>query len=795
MSNPLRARIALERLEARENPSGIETFNSVTPPALPTGWSQWSSDGTTVFNTAAGQGVGGSIGVISSGESRTAGLAWQSQQVSGDTGAAVTVLANSLVPTFVFARGTNLGTSTPTYLAATITRGASVTVEAVTNGSAKILATVNSPLSAYFSGGWVQVSLTPSGTSVAVQVIRQDTGQYLNGQGTWQSAATNAITVTTAIPDAPGDIGVGRVAMYAGSVDLDNFDSLPPPPPVEVTQSFDTTPAGQLPAGWSGWTSGSPAGFVASTTLALSGTEGFTSTGTSTSSARAWSTTSLATNVTASAAVYLDSLIPAQLFVRGSNLNTTTPTYYAVTITRGLDVDLVRVVNGVATTLATLQSASYFSGQWVQVQLTAVGSELQVSVYRADTQKWLNAGGVWSSSPACVFDLQDTAITAGGDAGVGRSASYSGAVTFDNFVAGPPGTVAPTVTVTSSAGAGPVSGAVTFQATTSGTAVTFVLNGQIWTTSTATPTTLTIDTPTLANGSYTLTVLAGVAGGLIGSTSETFTINNPAGSSEPPLNATPTAAGAYSPVSGTLFGPNGPSPLDVQQGSENDCWFIASLAEVAARDPADIVHMFTYDGTALENGSVVGVYTVRFYNSSGTPEYVTLDTELPDGGQLYDRPVNGVLWVALAEKAYAEANAAGFVTTADPGINSYDALGNINDTGGDPRWALQAITGQPTSDISVNPTNIAAAWNSGQLIVLTTVTPASSDIVSSHCYAVVGYNPSSSTPFEILNAWGGTTSSVWCPQDTQVYGLFNATAAFLSQNFTVVSLGTGAAAG
>jgi len=259
----------------------------------------------------------------------------------------------------------------------------------------------------------------------------------------------------------------------------------------------------------------------------------------------------------------------------------------------------------------------------------------------------------------------------------------------------------------------------------------------------------------------------------------------------------PAAATAYSPVSGSLFGANGPSYLDVQQGALGDCWLLASLAEVAARDASDIQNMFTYDGTNLENGSVVGLYTVRFFNNAGAPEYVAVDTELPSGGGYYDHPANGVLWVALAEKAYAQANGAGFVTTSSVGSNSYNAL-----NGGDPSWALQAITGKSASDYSINPTSIASAWNAGQLIVLiSSSAPASSYIVGdaqeTHAYAVVNYTASSSQPFQVYNPWG-TDSSGWALglfNGHKVYGLFFASATFLSQNFAWQSFGTGTASG
>jgi hypothetical protein len=256
-------------------------------------------------------------------------------------------------------------------------------------------------------------------------------------------------------------------------------------------------------------------------------------------------------------------------------------------------------------------------------------------------------------------------------------------------------------------------------------------------------------------------------------------------------NRNPTAAVDYSPAPANtpLFNSGGPSYLDVRQGAVGDCWLEASLAEVAARDPQDIRNMFTYDGTTVDNGATVGLYTVRFFNTNGVAVYVQVDTELPDGGEYYDHVANDLgtqaLWVALAEKAYAEANSLGYVTTGHEGQDSYGALNN-----GDPAWALQAITGKSASDYSINPTNIAAAWNAGNLIVLWTGNPPSSYIVGSHCYAVVGYNASSSQPFELFNPWGTDSSTAtpsepaWAPgYSGTIYGLFWENAAFVSQNF------------
>jgi hypothetical protein len=254
----------------------------------------------------------------------------------------------------------------------------------------------------------------------------------------------------------------------------------------------------------------------------------------------------------------------------------------------------------------------------------------------------------------------------------------------------------------------------------------------------------------------------------------------------------------YSLVNAPLFGANGPSFTDVRQGAVGDCWLESSLAEVAARNPSDIRNMFTYAGTTVENGVTVGLYNVRLYNTAGQARYYLVDTELPNGGNYYDHS-NGVLWVALAEKAYVEANGANQVMTQHRGSDAYSAL-----DGGYGTWGLQAITGRTASYYSSNNfSNLGSVMNAGEFVVLgTSATHASTYIVGSpsegtHAYAVVGYNPNSSTPFEVYNPWGTDSSGFWASgkdQGRTVYGLFWANAAFLSQNFANQSIGTGSEA-
>lgn len=271
--------------------------------------------------------------------------------------------------------------------------------------------------------------------------------------------------------------------------------------------------------------------------------------------------------------------------------------------------------------------------------------------------------------------------------------------------------------------------------------------------------------------SYTFEVAAANASGA--TISATVTLSTP-----PPIDPNPFSVISYSPVNLPLFGKSGPSYLDVQQGQVGDCWLIAGLAALADQDPQAIENMFTYDGTEQVGSSTVGVYTVRFYDQNGDAQYVTVNTMLPNGGHYYEATHNGVLWAALAEKAYAAANGEGIVSSLDPDVDSYSAL-----NGGDSSWVFQAVTNDDASYNYTNTSQIAAAWTAGYPVVLATDKPSSSFIVSDHAYAVVGYNASTGN-FTLLNPWGGTTTSTACPVDPQKLGLFTASPTFIEDNFT-----------
>jgi hypothetical protein len=238
----------------------------------------------------------------------------------------------------------------------------------------------------------------------------------------------------------------------------------------------------------------------------------------------------------------------------------------------------------------------------------------------------------------------------------------------------------------------------------------------------------------------------------------------------------------YNDPSGALFG-GGLSYTQVHQGGVGDCTLMASLSEVAARLPGTIQSMFIYDG--FFNGTAV--WTVRLFAPDGSACYVTVNSYLPSFGA---QAQGGAPWAALAEKAFAEANASGWLKSFNPGAgDSYAAINGGNS--GTVVAYLSALTGLTSSawavfsggSSAVNPTLIAQELKAGKLVVVATGDhPASSFIVPDHCYAVVGYNASSSLPFTVYNPWGAGDFTNF--NGHQVYGsTFTCNAAFLQQNF------------
>ena len=244
------------------------------------------------------------------------------------------------------------------------------------------------------------------------------------------------------------------------------------------------------------------------------------------------------------------------------------------------------------------------------------------------------------------------------------------------------------------------------------------------------------------------------------------------------MSGYPSLSVSYSADSAPLFGTNGPSMNDINQGYLGDCYFLSSIAEVAKQDPGIISSMFTSNGN--------GTYGVCFY-VDGTAEYVTVNNSLADGGSIFNNASD--IWASLAEKAYAQLQTGGAVTGNSISGNSWSAIGN----GGAPEYALEEITGASAiTDFYANGSSWVtvvynssldetsyASGNSTASVLSTLVSDLSKDddlvlssytnatdssgnetLVADHAMSIYGYD-SSTGLLEIRNPWGTGPGQYW----------------------------------
>lgn len=216
---------------------------------------------------------------------------------------------------------------------------------------------------------------------------------------------------------------------------------------------------------------------------------------------------------------------------------------------------------------------------------------------------------------------------------------------------------------------------------------------------------------------------------------------------------------AYAAAKGSLFAAGGPKYSDVVQGLVGDCYYVATLGEIALKSPSAITSMFIVNGD--------GTYTVRFFNK-GKADYVTVDSQLPVDrwGRLMFASMgvsasstSNVLWVALAEKAYVQMNESGWLRLglSGNGLNSYQAI-----AGGWFSAAALQIANRASTTVAVGSSTFnefTTAFNAGKLVGFASKsTPSSSAIVGNHQYVVVGFNATTQT-VTLFNPWGVSNGS------------------------------------
>src|SRR5262249_16507345 len=136
---------------------------------------------------------------------------------------------------------------------------------------------------------------------------------------------------------------------------------------------------------------GPKGGFQVPSLTSDSPTVSLVSVGANAVESRAWVSNFYSPDAEVTASIYLGGTAPGYLFARGRDVNGDAPSYYAVTLVRGLELQVVRVVEGQAEVLATLWSLDWVSNAWVQVGLHVEGQQIRVRVRNGQTGEFLNA--------------------------------------------------------------------------------------------------------------------------------------------------------------------------------------------------------------------------------------------------------------------------------------------------------------------------------------------------------------------------------------------------------------------
>lgn len=525
---PRRTRLTVQTLEPRETPAaGTWTLESFEPndSHFQTAWVSWPKG--NAVRAGADVGLDDSTALIVPRGSRPV-RAWEQTVLPAGYGIQADLRADGAAPAQVLIAGRDLERARPSYLAASIGAGGTVQLVRVQEGKTTALAVVRAET--WHRGEWVTVTLRPANEALEIYVRHSDSGKYLDPSGSWTENPTAALRTPVAGVPLDGLAGISRPSAANGRLRFDNVTLLAPELPVGDPSTF--------PAGWMDWTSDNQPGFRPE--------KGLVSTGGSRQTARAWMAPVLPSDVSAVVGLRVDTLIPAQVLVRGTNLDGDRPTYYAASIVRGTEVKLLRVVAGQKVELGTIRTAEYLSGPYLDITLTAQGERLQIRVQRRDTGRWLNSSGVWQSDPTPALSITDQAITTPGQVGIGRDAAYAGTVGFDDLRVAPAtgDFTAPSVTARirqlgRTTRPGTVRNKVRFEATARDAVaigrVEFFVDGSLVGRSTAPPARHEFETLDVPNGRHTLTVRAWDTAGNVRETRRDFVVYNRALTSPPTI--------------------------------------------------------------------------------------------------------------------------------------------------------------------------------------------------------------------------------------------------------------------
>ena len=220
-------------------------------------------------------------------------------------------------------------------------------------------------------------------------------------------------------------------------------------------------------------------------------------------------------------------------------------------------------------------------------------------------------------------------------------------------------------------------------------------------------------------------------------------------------------AGTYTKAAGSLF-VDGVDASDIDQGATGSCYFLSALAGTANNKSELIEEMFTANGD--------GTYSVRFH-TEGKVDYVTVDSKMATsatGQYIYADAGDGTatdavvadhneLWVALAEKAYAQLNESGRLGQQEA-TNRYGIAGNEGISWGSRRKALEHVTGLSATWSTLNASGVNGV-SSAELQALVNGDNVVTVGWGGHARSIVGYDAITGD-YDIRNPYDENHSSL-----------------------------------
>ncbi len=232
-----------------------------------------------------------------------------------------------------------------------------------------------------------------------------------------------------------------------------------------------------------------------------------------------------------------------------------------------------------------------------------------------------------------------------------------------------------------------------------------------------------------------------------------------------------TSGVSYRTATGPLFVNGTAAFTDQKQGALGDCYLIATLGALAGRNPAAVANMF------IDNGD--GTFTVRFYtgsysmfytadgsisdgfaSGSGVADYVTVNRQVASyGNNTFAYSNSGfsitsssaAIWIALAEKAYAQWNETG--KSGRTAANTYSAIeggwmGTVN---------AQVLGVNASSYVlaNTNAQSLINALSAGKAVTIGTKSSPGNGLVGGHAYSVTSYD-AATQKFTLFNPWNST---------------------------------------